>query len=138
MATDTIDCNNADSGMRSRIKQYRQCSICRQLCNRPNTNYCSRCFEAVIPPGGKYRHLFNSSFYTLFTISVVNNGASDVTGHLEISPNGVNFMSDWGSPVTISPNELEAFFTGIFMQYTALVVTGAAGTRLFICIQGQY
>ncbi|MDP3487853.1 MAG: DNRLRE domain-containing protein, partial [Bacillota bacterium] len=91
-----------------------------------------------VPPSGSAEHEKDVSLLNLVTILVTNNGPSSVELHVEISPDGTNYMPE-GSSITITSSATEALVSGLFARYVKVVAKdlNGLGADLEIYYQGQ-
>ncbi|HEX3022948.1 MAG TPA: DUF6385 domain-containing protein [Lachnospiraceae bacterium] len=98
-----------------------------------STSYCIK-----LSSHGKAMITFDSSQFTLFTISVLNRSQSKINAHLELSPDGYHFNKDlYNSTQTIEPGEVRLFPGVIFIRYTAIVLQGNPCAEAAVYVQSQ-
>jgi hypothetical protein len=63
----------------------------------------------------------------------------DITLKVEISPDGINWLEDTGSTITVPFNTSKIITVTHFLQYVRFVITGgAAATTVISCFQAQH
>lgn len=92
----------------------------------------------LVPASGSAEHEKDVSLLNLVTILVTNNGPSAVEVHLEISPDGTNFVPE-GRTITVYASTTEALVSGLFARYVKVVADdlNGIGANLDIYYQGQ-
>lgn len=105
--------------------------------NRGNNVFRSQCNDIELSRNGEVTVVYNTSCYTVFTIFVINNNSSSITGYSQVSPDAIHFKTEQNSFVTIEPDEVEIFVGRIFANYTSIILCGPPYGHVRIYIQGQ-
>lgn len=106
--------------------------------NTRNTGvFRSQCNEVELSRNGEITIVYNTSAFAIFTIFVINNNSTDITGYLQVSPDGIHFETDPTSTRTIEPDQLGIFVGKIFARFTSIVLNGPPYGHVQIYIQGQ-
>lgn len=130
----TINYPNCDSWPRLCIQYTIPAVVVGSITPQFTNNY----VNLTVPPLGSAEHEKDVSLLNLVTILITNNGPSSVELHLEISPDGTNFMQE-GRIITIAPSTTEALVSGLFARYVKVFAddVGGLGADLDVYYQGQ-
>lgn len=104
---------------------------------RNNPVFRSQCNDIELSRDGTATVVYNTSFLSVFTIFVINNNTTNITGFLQVSPDGVHFKSENNTVVTIEPDEMGIFVGRIFARFTGIVLSGPPYGHVQMYIQGQ-
>lgn len=101
--------------------------------NFVSLKYCLR-----LTPKENERIIFNTSYFSIFTLAVENLTDSDLTTHIEISPDKQFFTGDISSKTSIKPKNMDILISPIFLKYTSLVFEKPVEGHVYIYLQGQF
>lgn len=133
--------NNSDilfvSSSQTRANTRNNINLLSNATTRNNSVSRSQCNDIELSRTGEVTVVYNTSALSVFTIFVINNNSTSITGYSQISPDGVHFKTQTNSVVTIEPDEVEIFVGKIYACFTSIVLNGPPYGHVRIYIQGQ-